>query len=116
MKYAVMICAGLLAFSAPLAAADPEKDAVKALIKSVKQGEDLTIAYPGAVSARENASLSRVAKCSANGLRKQKGGHYTVLWDCGSKGVLAMTVTLTDGKINMVFTESPIRLPNVGSR
>ena len=116
MNWALVTYAGLLAVSSPLAAADVEKAAVKALIKSVKQGEDLTIAYPGAVSARENASLSRVAKCSANGLRKQKGGHYTVLWDCGSKGVLAMTVTLTDGKISMVVTESPIRLPNVGSR
>ena len=47
---------------------------------------------------------------------KQKGGYYTVVWDCGSKGALAMTVMLTNGKISRVSTESVVRQPNMGSR
>ena len=116
MKSTIITVVALLAISSPVAAANFEKDAVKALIKSVKQGDDLTIAYPSAVSARENASLKRVAKCSATNSMKQKGGYYTVVWDCGSKGALAMTVMLEDGKISRVSTESVIRQPNVGSR
>jgi len=106
----------LLAVSMPAVAANPEKDAVKALINSVKQGDDLTVFFPGAVSAKENASLQRVAKCSATNLMKQKGGYYTVVWDCGSKGALGMKVVLQDGKIGTVSTESLSMQPNVGSR
>lgn len=109
--------AGMALAMVPMAApASPEKDAVKDLIKAVKQGSDLSAAYPGAVSSRENASLQRVAKCSATNLMKQQGGYYTVVWDCGSNGALAMKVVLKDGKIGMVTTEGLSMQPNVGSR
>ena len=104
----------LLASASGATAANPEKDAVKSLIKAVKAGTDLTIAFPGAVSLRENASLRRVASCSATNLMKQRVGYYTVVWDCSSAGALAMKVLLKGGKIAAVTTEAVSMQPNVG--
>jgi len=107
-----MLLAMLLVASASDAAASPERDAVKAVIDAVKQGEDLSIAFPGAISRQEMASLQRVEKCAALNLMKQKGGHYTVVWDCGSKGVLGMSVEVTDNKVTSVSTMEVEIRPN----
>ena len=112
----LVLASFFLASASAAVAANPDKDAVKALIKAVKLGTDLTVTFHGAVSPRENTSLQRVAKCSATNLMKQRNGYYTVVWDCGSKGALAMRVMLTDGKIMTVSTESLGMQPNVGSR
>jgi hypothetical protein len=101
----IALVAGLLpAFWATSAAASPEKDAVKAVIKSIKHGDDLSALYPGAISPREEASFRRVAKCDAINLMKQPGGDFTVVWDCGSKGALGMRVVIQDGRVSSIST------------
>jgi hypothetical protein len=100
-----MVMVGMiLATLATAVAASPEKDAVKAVIKAVEQGEDLSTAFPGAITARESASLQRVSKCAALNLMKHKEGYYTVVWDCGSKGALGMEVVVTAGVVTSVST------------
>jgi hypothetical protein len=86
------------------AAASSEKNAVKAVMKAVKVGGDLVSTFPAAISSKEAASLQRVAKCSALNLMKQKGGHWTVVWDCGSKGALGMRVEVTGGQVTSIST------------
>ena len=117
MKPALMMTGAIAAalFPAP-AAAGPERDAVKAVIRAVEQGEDLGAAFPGAISARETASLRRVSRCAAPNLMKQPGGHYTMVWDCGSKGALGMRVELIDGKVTSISTIAIGIGPNTGSR
>jgi hypothetical protein len=107
------IIAGALAASlfAPAQAGPPE-DSVKAVIKAIKKGEDLEAAFPGAISAREIASLKRVSKCSATNLMKQEKGRYTVVWNCGSKGALGMEVKVTDARVTSVSTMEVTRRPN----
>ncbi len=116
MKTMTSIAGVLLIVSVPAAAANPEKDAVKTFIKSVKQGADLVAAYPGAVSAKESASLRRVASCTATNLMKQSGGYFTTVWNCGSKGALGMKVTLQDARISRVETFSLEARPNAERR
>jgi hypothetical protein len=97
-------------------AANPQKDAVKALIKAIKRGEDLRVAYAGAISDREVASLSRVTKCDALNLMKQPGGEFTGVWDCGSKGALGMEVRLVADKITSISTMEVGMRPNRSDR
>jgi hypothetical protein len=104
VKRALVITTLFFAMPCAALAATPDKEAVKAVIKAVKQGEDLATAYPGAISAMETASLQRVSKCSALNLMKQKGGYYTVVWDCGSKGALGMKVVVTKGQVASIST------------
>jgi hypothetical protein len=35
---------------------------------------------------------------------KQPEGHYTVVWDCGSKGALGMEVEVNDKKVSSIST------------
>lgn len=103
----------LFAICAPTALlAQSEKDAVKAVINAVKQGNDLGTIFPGAITAKEIASLKRVAKCAALNLMKQKAGDYTVVWDCGSKGALGMRVTVDQGKVTTISTMEVLVRPN----
>lgn len=109
----VFVLAGLILATFPTAlSANPEKDAVKAVIKAVKQGDDLGAAYPGVITTNEIASLQRVTKCSALNLMKQKAGYYTVVWDCGSKGALGMRVAVSDGKVAAISTMEIGMQPN----
>lgn len=104
MKSALFF-AGLVIATFPTALlASPNKNAVKAVIKAVKQGDDLSVAFPTAITATEIASLKRVAKCSALNLMKQKGGYYTVVWDCGSKGALRMKVVVSQSSVTSIST------------
>lgn len=112
MKSVFVMVGAVLATSPAALAASPEKNAVKAVITAIKRGENLNAAFPGSTTARENASLQRVAKCSALNLMKQAGGYYTVVWDCGSKGALGMKVVVTDGKITSVSTMEIGMRPN----
>ena len=105
----------MAALSSP-AVASPDRDSVKSVIKAVKKGEDLGAAFPGAISAREMASLQRVSRCRALNLMKQRGGHYTVVWDCGSKGALGLRVEVTDGKVTSISTMEIVLRPNTGDR
>lgn len=105
--------AGLILAAVPAASfANPEKDAAKAVIEAVKQGDDLGAAFPGAITTNEIASLQRVTKCSALNLMKQKSGYYTVVWDCGSKGALGMRVTVIGGKVASISTMEIGMQPN----
>ena len=114
MKAAALM-AGLMAaaLSSP-ASAGPQEEAVKAVIKAVKRGEDLGAAFPGAISAREVASLRRVSKCAATHLMKQERGRYTLVWNCGSKGALGMEVMVTDARVTSISTFEVVRRPNTG--
>ena len=102
-----------LAFAGAAYAASPNEDAVKAFVKAVKRGDDLSIAYPSAVSAREVASLRRVKGCDPTNLMRQKDGRYTVVWAC-SGGVLGMGVEVTEGRLKSVETFDVVKKPNVG--
>lgn len=112
---AATIMAGILAtaLSSP-ASAGPQEGAVKGVVKAVKRGDDLGAAFPGAVSAREVASLRRVSKCSATNLMRQEQGRYTVVWNCGSKGALGMEVRVGDAGISSISTFEVVRRPNAG--
>lgn len=115
MKAAIIMAAGILAAHLSSAAsAAPQEEAVKAVVKAVKRGDDLGAAYPGAISAREIASLGRVSKCSATNLRKQEEGRYTVVWNCGSKGALGMEVRVLEARITSISTFEVVRRPNAG--
>ncbi len=94
--------------------ASPDTDAAKAFIKSVKQGDNLVSGYPGVVSEREAASLARVRKCDATGLRKQPAGDYTVVWVCGG-AALGMRLTISDGKLAHVETFEVVARPTLSS-
>jgi len=111
MKFGIVIAAAAAVLSTPAAAADAEKDAVKAVVKAVNHGDDLNAAFPGAVSAREIASLKRVAKCMAQNLMRQAPGRYTVVWVCGQQA-LGMEVLLTDGRVTSVTTMEVVSRPN----
>ena len=113
MRPALSLTAIVLAASSSPLWAGPEKDAVKAVVKAVKQGQDLEAAFPGAISSREVASLRRVSRCSAVNLMKQPAGHYTIVWDCGSKGALGMRVEMAAGKVTSISTMAIGAAPNV---
>lgn len=115
MKAATII-AGILAATlpSPASAGPQEEAAVKGVVKAVKRGEDLGAAYPGAISAREIASLRRVSKCSATNLMRQEEGRYTIVWNCGSKGTLGMEVRVDEARITSVSTFEVVRRPNPG--
>ena len=112
MKPAIVITGIVLAASPAALAANPDKDAVKAVIKAVKQGEDLAAAFAGAIKPTEIASLQRVATCSARNLMKQAGGYDTVVWDCGSKGALGMRVVAAQGRVTSISTMEIGMRPN----
>ena len=100
-----IVLAGLFLAASPTAlAAKSDKIAVRELISAIKRGEDLSAAYPSALSEREIASLRRVAKCQATNLMKQESGRFTVVWVCGLKGALGMEVLVRDGKVTSVST------------
>ncbi|MEO7826441.1 MAG: hypothetical protein ABIR60_04805, partial [Allosphingosinicella sp.] len=86
------------------ASAGPQEDAVKALIKAIRKGDDLNAAFAGAISAKEIASLKRVSKCAATNLMRQEKGRYTIVWNCGSKGALGMQVSVIGTKVASVST------------
>jgi hypothetical protein len=113
LKPATIGAAILLASFSAAAAAGPQEDAVKAVIKAVKSGEDLGAAFPGAISPSEVQSLRRVAKCAAANLMRQEKGRYTVVWNCGSKGALGMEVVLVGTKVTSVSTMEVFRRPNL---
>jgi hypothetical protein len=112
MKSATIMVGILMAALPSAASANPEEDAVKTVIKAVTHGEDLNAAFPGAISPREIASLQRVSKCTARNLMKQQKGHYTVVWDCGSRGALGMEVVVTDARVTSVTTMEVVRRPD----
>ena len=112
MKFASVVSVLALACSSSLLAANPDKDAAKAVIAAVKQGADLMSKFPGAIDATQAASLQRVTKCSALNLMKQQGGYYTVVWDCGSKGALGMRVVVAAGKVTSISTMEIGMRPN----
>ena len=70
MKLSTIMAGLLMSALSTAASAGPQEDAVKAVIKAVKRGDDLGAAFPGAISAREVASLRRVSKCTALNLMK----------------------------------------------
>jgi hypothetical protein len=109
MKPAILIAAAVLAASPGAAFAGPQEDAIMSLIKAVKRGDDLSTAFPGAVSAAEIASLQRVARCDALNLMKQAKGRYTVVWDCGAKGAVGMKVLVSHNKVTSVSTAQLVR-------
>ena len=112
MKVASALAVFALASSSASIAANPDKDAAKAVIAAVKQGADLTLKFPGAIDATQAASLQRVTKCSALNLMKQQGGYYTVVWDCGSKGAVGMRVVVAAGKVTSISTMEIGMQPN----
>src|SRR4051812_17987189 len=81
MKISTITAGILVTALASTASAGPQEDAVKAVIKAVKRGDDLGSAFPGAISAREIESLRRVSTCEVVNLMKQEKGRYTVVWD-----------------------------------
>ncbi|HYJ83317.1 MAG TPA: hypothetical protein VEW26_10810 [Allosphingosinicella sp.] len=111
MKAATIGAAILLTALPSAAAAGPQEDAVKAVIKAVKSGEDLSAAFPGAISQKEVESLRRVSKCAAVNLMRQAKGRYTVIWNCGSKGALGMEVMLVGANVTSVTTMEVFRRP-----
>jgi len=111
MKIAIPMAVALTALAFPASAETGAKDAVKAVVKAVKQGDDLNAAFPGAVSAREAASLRRVSRCSAQNLMKQAEGRYTVVWVCGNGGALGMEVLLTGERVTSVKTMELVSRP-----
>jgi len=113
MVKAAAITASILLAALPVAAsAGPQEEAVKAVVKAVKRGEDLTAAYPGAISEREMASLRRVSKCSAINLMKQEKGRYTVVWYCGRKGALGMEVRVAGSEVVSISTMETVSRPH----
>ena len=112
---AAIVMVGMLSMTlCPAASAGPHEEAVKAVVKAVKRGDDLGAAFPGAISTREIASLRRVAKCSALNLMRQEQGRYTLVWNCGSRGALGMEVRVGEGGITSVSTFEVVRRPNPG--
>jgi hypothetical protein len=116
MKAAVMMAGAVLAALPSVASADAQKDAVKAVVNAIKHGEDLNTTFPGAVSARETASLRRLSKCAATNLMRQAKGRYTVVWVCGREGALGMEVLVTDGRVTSVSTMEVVRRPTLETR
>ena len=116
MKLTVFVIGAVLAIVPAAAEARSDKDAAKAVIKAVKQGIDLSTTFPGAISAKEIASLQRVARCSAVNLMKQDDGYYTAVWDCGSKGALGMEVRVSGGSVTSISTMEVGVRPNVSRR
>jgi len=114
MKAATVIAGILTAALSSSASAGPQEDLVKAVVEAVKSGADLAAAFPGAVSDREIASLRRVSKCSARKPMKQEPGRYTILWNCGSKGMLGMEVRLVEARIASISTFEVVMRPNTG--
>jgi hypothetical protein len=112
MKAAAVTASILLAALPTAASAGPNEEAVKAVIKTVKRGEDLGAAYPDAISAKETASLRRVSKCSAINLMKQERGRYTVVWNCGAKGALGMEVRVVDARVTSISTMELVFRPH----
>ncbi|HET9640858.1 MAG TPA: hypothetical protein VFP12_16815 [Allosphingosinicella sp.] len=104
MKLSTLMAGLLFSALASAASGAPQEDAVKAVVKAVQRGDDLGIAFPGAISAREVESLRRVSKCTALNLMKQEKGRYTVVWHCGSKGALGMEVRVSDSRITSIST------------
>lgn len=116
MKAAVMMAGIILAILPSASSANPQEDAVKAVIKAIAQGEDLNAAFPGAIKADEIATLHRLARCTAHNLMKQAKGDYTVVWACGGKVALGMEVLLTGDRVASVSTMEVVRRPNVEVR
>ena len=112
MKFSFVVAALALGSSTTSIAANPDKDAAKAVIAAVKQGADLMSKFLGAIDATQAASLQRVTKCSALNLMKQQGGYYTVVWDCGSKGALGMRVVVASGNVTSISTMEIGMRPN----
>lgn len=112
MRVAFFVAVLALASSSSSLAANPDKDAARAVIAAVKQGADLMSEFPGAIDATEVASLRRVTKCSALNLMKQQGGYYTVVWDCGPNGALGMKVVVAAGKVTSISTMEIEMRPN----
>jgi hypothetical protein len=112
LKLLVVVIGLVLTFEPSAALAGPDKDAVKVVIGAVKQGKDLTKAFPGAINARQAASLQRVTNCTALNLMKQPEGYYTVVWDCGSQGALGMQVSVTDAMVTSISTMETDMKPN----
>lgn len=111
------IAAGVTLATLPaVAAASPEKDAVKRVVAAVQSAENLTERFPGAVSERELQSLKRVATCKASNLMRQPKGYWTVVWGCKDGGMLGMEVHFKDGMVSQVSTMEVFRRPNVEPR
>lgn len=116
MKAAAVTASVLLAVLPWAASAGPQEEAVKAVVKAVKRGEDLGAAFPGALSERDIASLRRVSGCSAINLMKQEKGRYTLIWNCGRKGALGMEVRVADAKVTSISTMEVVARPNAEPR
>lgn len=110
-----LLALSLMLAASPAAAADPNDDAAKAFLVSLKTGGDLHAAYPDAVSAEDAASLQRLRECKAYNFMRQKRGRYTIVWQCQSE-TLGMGINVTDGKLVSVETFPVVRRPNVSRR
>lgn len=112
LKLAMLL---MLAIAPAAAIGDPDDDAAKAFLVSLKTGGDLHAAYPDAVSAEDAASLQRLRECKAYNFMRQKRGRYTIVWQCQSE-TLGMGINVTDGKLVSVETFPVVRRPNVSKR
>jgi len=111
MKAAIMMAGILLAALPSASLANPQEDAVKAVVKAITQSEDLDAAFPGAISPKEIATLHLLSKCTAHNLMRQKKGDYTIVWAC-SKTMLGMEVLLTGDKVTSITTMAVYRRPS----
>jgi len=114
MKAAVMMAGIVLAVSPTASSANPQEDAVRAVVKAIVQGQDLNAAFPGAISAKELPTLQRLSKCTAHNLMRQAKGDYTLVWVCGPKTELGMEILLTDNRVTSVSTMEVFRAPKFG--
>jgi hypothetical protein len=104
-----LILAALLSASS----ANPQEDAVTAVVMAINKGDDLNAAFPGAISAQELPTLQRLSKCTAHNLMRQRKGDYTVVWVCDRKTELGMEVLLTDNKVTSISTSQLFRRPKL---
>ncbi|HEY1607255.1 MAG TPA: hypothetical protein VGF77_16830 [Allosphingosinicella sp.] len=111
MKAAVTMAGIILAALPSASSANPQEDAVRAVIRAITHGEDLNAAFPGTISAKDIAALPHLSKCTAHNLIEQRKGDYTVVWACGSKIALGMEILVTDNKVTSISTMEVFRRP-----
>ena len=115
MKFA-SVPAGIMLVLLPSpssAKANPQEEAVKAVVAAIANGEDMIARFPGAISPKEIPTLQGLAKCTAHNLMRQKKGYYTIVWVCGAQ-MLGMEILLTDGRVTSISTMEVYRRPKYG--
>lgn len=109
MKAAFVMAAIISAILPSASLANPQENAVKAVVRAVTDGEDLNAAFPGAISEKEIAALRGVSTCTADNLKRQAKGRYTVVWFCGKKAALGMEVLVADDRVTSISTMEILR-------